>query len=415
MSERDKKLLIYLGALIILAVAYFLVGKPFLDKLDDVNREKSELQTELNAKRELIARQDEFIKGIDEANTEMQQIIDRFPEDNSDEKSIMFIANAEKEIPAWFGQIKFADTTENGIKPENASDQEAQAEADAVAANEEGAEGTSADGSDQNNMDASENSSGVADLVGRTTELGLKFSVKYDGFKNWMAYIRDYEDRMVIKEMEVTYDSVSGITAGTMKLAQYALLGPGRELPPVETGIDDLGKSNVFVADGYSKSLIDLIGEIARDLVDAIVGGMNGITSNEEENYFINVTTETDNTSAKTIGRAKDPSGTTYITSDKNEKESVSFTLNGSGGRYYSEYEMAGYTVKDDEFSKDPSGHLVLRVISSSRKDENDKSSINLHLRNTSDIPLIVNIDNDDLENPRVEISDTEGNVTVNQ
>ena len=415
MSDRDKKLLIYLGGLIIIAVAYFLVGRPFLDKLDALKFENSELQRELNAKRELAARQDEFIKGIDDANVEMQKIIDKFPEDNTDEKSIMFVANAERNIPAWFGQIKFADKTESAIKSGSASEQEAAAEAEAVAANEEGSEGSSARGTDENAPGETENATGIADLVGRSTDLGLKFSVKYDGFKDWMAYIRDYEDRMVIKEMEVTYDSVSGIVAGTMSLSQYALLGPGRQLPPVVTEVEDLGKDNVFVQNGYSKSLIDLIGEIARELVDAIVGGINGAFANEEEDYFVNVTTETDNTSAKTIGRAKDPSGTTYITSDGNDKESVTFTLKGSDGHYHCEYEMAGYGVTDDDFTKETSGHVIFRVISSTRKDKNDKSAISLHIKNDSDIPLIVNIENDDPDNPRVEVVDTEGVVTVNK
>ena len=406
MSERDKKLLIYLGALIILAVAYFLVGKPFLDKLDAVNREKSELQNELNAKRELIARQDEFIKGIDEANTEMHNIIDQFPEDNTDEKSLMFISHAEQDIPAWFAQIKFAETSENAI--ESASDQEAQAEAEAVAS----AEGEEASEPAPEAEVVEE--SALKDLIGRNTELGLKFMTKYKGFKDWIAYIRDYEDRMVIKEMEVEYDSAGDLVSGTMTLSQYALLGPGRELPPVETEITNLGKENVFILDGYSPSILDLIGQMASDLIESIIGGINGTLSNEQENYFINVTAGTDNTSAKTIGRAKDPSGTTYLTSDKNEKESVTFTLKGSDGRYHAEYDMGEFSVKDDDFQKD-TGHVVLRVISSARKDGSDKSAISLHLRNYSDMPLVVNVENDDADSPRIEIADTEGDITVNQ
>ncbi len=405
MSDRDKKLLIYLGALIVLAASYFLVGRPFLDKIDEINREKSELRTELDAKRELVARQEEFKKGIDEANNEMQSIIARFPEDNSDEKSLMFISHAEQDIPAWFAQIKFAETSENAI--ESASDKEAQAETEAVAA----AEGESEPAPES----VSTEESALKDLIGRDTELGLKFMVKYKGFKDWIAYIRDYKDRMVIKEMEVEYDSGVDLVSGTMTLSQYALLGPGRELPPVVTDVDELGKDNVFVLDGSSPTILDLIGEIASDLIDAIIGGMNGSSSNEQENYFINVTAGSDNTSAKTIGRAKDPSGTTYLTSDKNEKESVTFRLKGANGRYHGEYEMGGFTVKDDDFKKDITGHVVLRVISSSRKDDSDKSAIKLSLQNTSDIPLIVNVENDDPNNPRVEVLDKEGDITVNQ
>ena len=54
MSDRDKKLLVYLGALIIVAAAYFLVGRPFLDKIDQQSVEKAQLETELSQKREAL-------------------------------------------------------------------------------------------------------------------------------------------------------------------------------------------------------------------------------------------------------------------------------------------------------------------------------------------------------------------------
>ncbi len=406
MSDRDKKLLLFLGSFIIIVAAYFFVGRPFLDKLDKVNYEKSELQKELNLKRELAARQDEFIKGIDDANAEMQRIIDRFPEDTSDEKSIMFISKAEKDIPAWFGQVKFADTTENSVRPESASDKEAEAETEAVAANEEGSDGSSARGTD-------DKTTGVGDLIGRNTELGLKFDTQYDGFKDWLAYLRDYDDRMVVKEMEVEYNRASDLVSGTMTLSQFALLGPGRVLPPVETEVDDRGKDNVFVLNGYQPTMLDLIGEVASDLINAIMGGIDNTLISEEENYFINVTTKTDNMNAKTVGRANDPSGTSYLTSDKNDKEDLTFVLKGSDGQYHAEYEMGGFSVRDDDFNKNKTGHIVLRVISSSRKSDDDKSSLKLHLKNDSDIPLIVNVEGDDAAKPRIEIVDTEGTITV--
>lgn len=411
MSQRDKKLLIYLGALLILAAAYILVGRPYIDKLDALNDEKMALRSELNEKQQLLARQGEFIAGIEAANNEMQTIIDMFPEDNTDEKSIMFISNAEKEIPAWFAQIKFADVTEDAVSATSASDQEAAAEAEAVAS-AEGEETTATEGEAAEGTEAS---SGVGDMIGRDTEIGLTFKVKYDGFKKWLAYLRDYEDRMVIKEMEVTYDDFGDLVTGNMTLSQYALLGPGRELPETVTDVEDVGKSNVFAEEGYSRTILDLIGELANDLIDAIVGGLNGSATEEEEKYFINVTTQTDNTNAKTIGRAKDPSGTTYLTSDKNEKESVEFSLRGADGRYYGEYEMGGFKVTDDDFKTDITGHVVLRIISSTRKDSDDQSAITLHLRNTSDIPLVVYIKDDDPENPRVEIADKEGDITINE
>ena len=412
MSDRDKKSLVYLGALIILAIAYFLVARPFLNKIDELSSEKDQLQAELSKRREAYDNKPMYVEGINDANTKIQAIIDQFPEDNTDEKSIMFVSNAEKEIPAWFAQIKFADITENSVMgEESASETEAQAEQDAVAAVDDDSISESQEADDQT---TGESTGTIRDLITRDTELGLKFSVKYDGFKKWLSYINDYEDRIVIKEMDVEYDYLTELVTGSMVLSQYALLGPERELPPVETDVEDLGKNNVFVADGYSPSIIDLIGEIASDLIDAIVGGLTGSISGTEENYFINVSTPTDNTNAKTIGRAKDPSGTTYLTSNSNEKESVTFTLKGANGRYYAEYNLGGYSVTDDEFRKDITGNVILRVISSSRNGKDDKSGISLHLKNTSDIPLVVNVENDDNDNPRVEIASKDGDITVN-
>ncbi len=215
--------------------------------------------------------------------------------------------------------------------------------------------------------------------------------------------------------MELTYDRPTDLVSGSMVISQYALLGPGRELPPVETGVEELGKENIFVTGVSQKTMIDLLGEIAKELIQSIVGTMNGALGTAEEKYFINVTTATDNTSAKTIGRAKDPAGTTYLTSNTNDKESVTFTLKGAEGRYYGEYEMGGFKVTDDEFKMDITDNVVLRIISSSRNGKDDKSSISLHLRNTSDIPLVVNIENEDKENPRIDIVDREGDVTVNE
>ncbi len=419
MSDRDKKLLVYLGALVILAAAYFLVGKPFLDKIDELSSEKATLQNELSEKRAAFENKATYEEGITEANNKIQAMMDKFPEDNTDEKSIMFIVNTEKEIPAWVGQIKFADIIENTVTGESASDREAAAEQEAVAAaeGEDVSEGTSEPAPEVNDSGegGNEGSGTINDLITRDTELGIKFTVKYDGFKKWLKYLNDYEDRMVIKEIDVTYDRPTDLVSGSMVISQYALLGPGRELPPVETGVEELGKENIFVTGVSQKTMIDLLGEIAKELIQSIVGTMNGALGTAEEKYFINVTTATDNTSAKTIGRAKDPAGTTYLTSNTNDKESVTFTLKGAEGRYYGEYEMGGFKVTDDEFKMDITDNVVLRIISSSRNGKDDKSSISLHLRNTSDIPLVVNIENEDKENPRIDIVDREGDVTVNE
>ena len=415
MSDRDKKLLIYLGALVILAAAYFLVAKPFLDKIDALSNEKNQLQTELVEKREAYDNKEMYRNGLDEANTKINEIIAEFPEDNSDEKSIMFASRAEADIPIWFSQMKFAEETKkmiNGQEVQSASE----AEQEQLEENVENAEGegdVSDNPSDQEAGEATDNT-GLADLMCRDTELGLTFQTQYDGFKRLLAYIRDYKDRMVIKQIDFSYSEMSGMVSGSMVLSQYAILGPGRELPEVETNVEDFGTPNIFQNTDHGGTILDLIEDIYSDFIRMLLGDLPEEALDElGTDYFVKVNAVTDNTNGKTIGRGDDTSESTYITSAANKKEEVTFKVSGSGGNY-SVYYKVGKAEYTDTINKDSDGKVYLRVVSSSRMSDDDESAVSLRVINESDIPLVVNIESDDTSEPRVGVMERVGNVTVN-
>lgn len=420
MSDRDKKLLIYLGSLIILAAAYFLVGKPYLDKVDSLSAEKTQLQGELNEKRESYKNKSMYIQGEQEARAKIDEIIAEFPEDNSEEKSIMFASHAEADIPVWFSQIRFAEETKrmiNGEEVQSASDAEQeQLEENVEAAEGEGAsESENGDGNEEApEAGESEGSTGISNLMYRSTDLGLAFQTQYDGFKNMLAYIRDYDDRMVIRQIDVAYGDMTGLVTGNMVLSQYAILGPDRVLPEVETGVENFGTDNIFMNSNYGGSIIDLIADIASDFLSLILGEMPEEAIDElGTDYFIKVNAVTDNTNGKTIGRADDSTEATYITSATNKKEEVTFKVSGSGGNYSVNYRI-GKTEYTDTISKDSDGKVYLRVVSSPRMDDSDESAVSLRVINDSDIAVVVNIEADDAENPRVGVTERVGNVTVN-
>ncbi len=426
MSERDKKLIIYLGALIILAAAYFLVGKPFLDKIDKLSGEKTQLQSELSAKRDAFENKAVYEQGIEESANTIQKIMDEFPEDNSDEKSIMFISHAEAEVPVWFPSVKFAEETKNMISGgedeegtnQSASDAEAEVEQEAVAA----AEGETSDGGDSGRGEEDTTgdtvetggNSGVRDLIYRDTELGLTFETTYDGFKNLLAYIRDYEDRMVIKDIDVAYNEKTGLATGTLVLSQYALLGPGRVLPDVETNVDEFGTDNVFTNDNHGGSILDLIADMYTDFLEKILGEVPQEALDElETDYFVKVNAVTDNTNGKTAGRADDSTESTYITSSSNSNEDVEFSASGKDGKYSVTYRI-GESEYTDEINKSGDAKLYLRIVSTSRMSDDDESAVDIHAVNDSDIPLVINIEGDDAERPRVRVVQKAGDVTVN-
>ncbi len=384
MSDRDKKLLVYLGALIILAAAYFLVGKPFLDKIDQLSMEKTQLEAELREKREAYENKDVYENGITESQEKMDAIIEQFPEDNSDEKSIMFASHAEADIPIWFNQMRFAEETKmmiNGQDEESASDVEQAQLEENVAAAEGESTGDGADAAEGAPEAGAQNGgTGLADLMYRDTELGLS----------------------------------TGLVNGTMVLSQWAVLGPGRELPEVVTDVDAMGTDNVFTNSNHGGSILDLLSDIASDFLSLLTGEIPEEALDElGTDYIVKVNAVTDNTNGKTIGRADDATETTYVTSSINKKEDVNFKVTGSDGTYDVYYKI-GKNEYTDTISKEGDAKLYIRVISTTRMTDDDESAVGIHVVNESDIPVIVNIEGDDTNNPRVTITERAGNVTVN-
>lgn len=407
MSERDKKLLVYLGAVIILAVAYFFVGRPYLDKIDQLTTEREQLEHTLAQKVSAYQKQADYEQGIADAIIEIQDILNKFPENNTDEKSIMFISETESEVAIWFNQVKFAEEVRMMV---NSTEQTV----DSV----ESAEQIIAEQQVQNQQN---NNTGaykpvLTNMYWYKADLGLSFQTKYDSFKDYLAYIRDYEDRMIIKEMELSYDELSGMVNGSMVLSQYALLGEGRELLPVETNVKTLGTNNIFTNEDHGGSILDLLADAASDFINKLMGGtteaMEAVRDEFGTDYFIRLNAATDIINGKTIGRGDDISGSTHIVSSDNSKEDIVFNVEGENGEYTVKYSI-GNNATNDTITKEPDGKIYLRIISSERLGNDDKVTAAIHINNNADIPVYVNIDNEDSSNPRANIVEKNGLVTV--
>lgn len=401
MSERDKKLLVYLGALIILAAAYFLVGKPYLDKMDSLSNEKAALTAALSEKQLAFSRQGEFQQGIEKGKADIQNIIDKFPEDNSDEKSIMFVANAEKDVSMWISNIQFAEDTEGLVSgEESASDREQEALEANIAANDDEYEAPVDNPAGENTQQGI----GISNLIGRTTQLGLTYTTDYAGFKKLLAYVRDYEDRMVISDLNVTYNPEIGVVTGNMILSQYAILGPDRELPEVETGVSKLGLSNVFVANSSGSYASNFSSDDVSQSSSQVL---------ESEDYYVKLSAVTGNTHGITIGRADDVMESTSIVSDANTNEDVFFEFTGSEGSYKVTYTIGEQSFIDG-FGKDSGSRIRLRVVSTRRTSESDQVAMKLHVTNETDLPIVISVEGDDKDNPRVNFAEKNGAVVVN-
>ena len=152
-SARDKKLLVYLIAISIIAGSYFFVAKPLLDKQAKLNEEISELQQKVTHYTEIYNNMDNYESQIAEAQTKYNETCNKLFGGLNQDNTIMMVKDLENATDVWIARLSFteedvvfgeeiADATAEGTETTEGSETTEGAET------AEGAEAAAADGSE---------------------------------------------------------------------------------------------------------------------------------------------------------------------------------------------------------------------------------------------------------------------------
>ena len=382
LSERDKKLLLILVIVIIVCVPYFFIIQPLMDKVDSLGKEISDLNAQVKYREERALMEEEYGKAAEQMAAMETELLSKFPSDLPQEASILFIHNTEQVIPISLYQVAFGDDVAAQVTS---------------TAEEQAIEDVEAETGDTTQTEVIEDNTqktrmGLG-LTGIQTQTRFAYDAGYEEFKDFLKYIADYHDRMVITELEASYSGEMNLVSGNLTLSQYALKGEGRNTVQFLEPNMIQGTTNVF---------------------KQASGNFDTTEVAASPDFFILLNQPGADVDAIIVGQSNDVTESTYLSSTKNAKQEVNIYFEGETGKYNAYYEI-GKTKYDDagvDFDKD--GNIELQIISSSRLDDSDKVEISLNIYNTSDAIVKVTTLNDDAEKPRVTIKGTEGDIIIN-
>ena len=382
LSERDKKLLLILVIVIIVCVPYFFIIQPLMDKVDSLGKEISDLNAQVKYREELALMEEEYGKAAEQMAAMETELLSKFPSDLPQEASIVFIHNTEQLIPISLYQVAFGDDVAAQVTS---------------TAEEQAIEDVEAETGDTTQTEVIEDNTQTTSLglglTGIQTQTRFAYDAGYEEFKDFLKYIADYHDRMVITELEASYSGEMNLVSGNLTLSQYALKGEGRNTVQFLEPNMIQGTTNVF---------------------KQASGNFDTTEVAASPDFFILLNQPGADVDAIIVGQSNDVTESTYLSSTKNAKQEVNIYFEGETGKYNAYYEI-GKTKYDDagvDFDKD--GNIELQIISSSRLDDSDKVEISLNIYNTSDAIVKVTTLNDDAEKPRVTIKGTEGDIIIN-
>ena len=382
LSERDRKLLLILVIVIIVCAPYFFVIQPLMDKVDSLGKEISDLNAQVKYREELALMEEEYGKAAEQMAAMETELLSKFPSDLPQEASILFIHNTEQMIPISLYQVAFGDDVAAQVTS---------------TAEEQAIEDVEAETGDTTQTEVIEDNTQTTSLglglTGIQTQTRFAYDAGYEEFKDFLKYIADYHDRMVITELEASYSGEMNLVSGNLTLSQYALKGEGRNTVQFLEPNMIQGTTNVF---------------------KQASGNFDTTEVAASPDFFILLNQPGADVDAIIVGQSNDVTESTYLSSTKNAKQEVNIYFEGETGKYNAYYEI-GKTKYDDagvDFDKD--GNIELQIISSSRLDDSDKVEISLNIYNTSDAIVKVTTLNDDAEKPRVTIKGTEGDIIIN-
>ncbi len=397
MSNRDKKLLVYLGTVLILAAAYYLVVSPVLSKIEVMNNHISDLEQQLNRLQTIFNSREQYEADIVENQAKCNELIARFPSNISQEDTLVFIDSTEKEIPVKITNISFGDIV-TAFGTESSGD---------AVYEDSPEEEYSEEVTDTTAMETDENGvkmisfEDLTRLIGTKQELTLAYEVSYSNFAKFIQFIDTNDKRMVLTNINGSYNDSLDLVYGVVNLSQYSIEKYGKDRDKNDFSDINKGTGNVFHSGTAPKNYNN---------ENAAAGANSGSTAN----VYMSISRVNDNGGAVIICNPNQAGRGTWATGNENEKMVADITIDGEAGEYTAEYSIDG---KTNSFEFEEDSEIIVDISSSAKTDDDDNVTVDLNVTNNADLDMTVNIngDSDERVNVRTKKANGDGKLTINQ
>ena len=378
LTEKDKNLLLILAVIAAFCLPLVLLVQPAMNKCEALTREISELQSRKSYLDQIVAAGSTYQEEAENIAVKKEELMNRFPSDIPQEASLLFMDNTEKKLPISLYQVGFGEDV--AMQMTSAPTQEAidQVEADT---------GDVTD--DSVYADTTSQTAVTSGLTGISTSTDFSYTAGYEEFKEFLDYIENYNDRMVITSLTASYATDMNQVNGNFTLIQYALKGEDRN--PVSFLEPEMlqGTNNIFTQ----------------------ASGVFNEETNQSAQFFLMLNQPDADDEAFIMGQMSDVAEKTYLVNDENKLQKAAIEFEGTDGEYTAYYSVGKEkTVKEGiPFTAD--GQIGFEILSSERADDKDKVSVQVDIVNNTDTIVYLSVQNDDEENPRVTIKGKTGDI----
>lgn len=264
LADKDKKVLMILGALVILALAWFLGYQKFNEQRETVVTENDQLAMEVSQLRAKVSKKAQVEADTEKKNARTEQVLLAYPSELRTQDAINRFDQLEKKVKGLtittenftMNQIFFQD----GAALEEVVAQNADSDAQSKDANggNSTASGNNAQNSTNNTANAATNETAAADnaqnaqptdtgnYTGYRSDVGITFATDYKSLKSVLNFINNYSERMNVSNVNISSDEGSKALQCTMTVQMFSVGGQAKEYKDLTLSGVPLRKDNIF-------------------------------------------------------------------------------------------------------------------------------------------------------------------------
>ena len=395
LTDGQKSLIMGVIAIAAIAISIMYFVKPNYDEIQGIKAECETLQARLNELQQKQAKRDEYLAGIEEFEQAFNEKMQNFAPDLNQEVTVMFVQGIKDDNEFDVDSLGLGQPEQFYTLGSGGSDASIEGEA----APEESAEAPA---------EGEELTEGEAPAQPNTytcyrADFPIAYEGSYESLKDVVAYVDNFQNRMTINSVNISYDVESEICSGTLDMKCYAITGPDRpetsmEMNEVEIGVDNIFKGEGVSSSGSSESLNKY-------------DDNDGAAIESSYDFYAMLNPSTSDVSAKVVGQNGTGKDASVISNSDNNISTLSYEFYEQDGKNYCKYTLDNSTSYEAEVTSAEDVKLLIQ--SSSRKDDEDKVGIKVTIKNSSSIPVYVKVTGDDSVNPRVEVASKSGAVKV--
>ena len=197
-SDRDKKLILFVLLVAIIALPIFFFIRPKNNQIKEMDTQLVSLNERYNYLKDLSAKQPEYERMIAELNTKRDEMIKDFAGGIKLENTIMFLRDIElSDNPVNMSTLTFGEAEETVVTEDSVN----------------------------------ESGEFVEGLTAIKVPTTISYDAEYEDVKHFLNYIFTYKDKMAISRISMTLDRNTNQITGVAVVDQYAISGNGKEVP----------------------------------------------------------------------------------------------------------------------------------------------------------------------------------------